>query len=185
MLQTRTDLELPLDPPFAALTEVHLGLVVLGHHLHKLPGQDRVLREQGQGQEPPGGKEGSGSETRPQARSSRAGTARPRAAPGGKAAWCSAGSRHGDFSETQNQSCLAGRQPGAALGAGMETSQKPRTRAAISPSKSTPGRIHLYLHRLIQNDARTPAITRAKLFTAAGRWNPPECPPTKDWIKKM
>lgn len=42
-LQTHTDLELPLDSPFASLTEVHLGFVVFGHHLHKLPGQDGVL----------------------------------------------------------------------------------------------------------------------------------------------
>ena len=67
-LQTRTDLELPLDPPFAALTKVHLGLVVLGHHLHKLPGQDGVLRGQGQGRETPGAR-GTGSVPRPQPRS--------------------------------------------------------------------------------------------------------------------
>ena len=65
--QTRTDLKLPLDPPFAALTEVHLGLVVLGHHLHKLPGQDGVLWGQGQGCEPPGAR-ATGSAPRPQPR---------------------------------------------------------------------------------------------------------------------
>lgn len=43
--QIRTDFELPLDSPFAAFTEVHLGLVVFGHHLHKLPGEDGVLWE--------------------------------------------------------------------------------------------------------------------------------------------
>ena len=162
-LQTRTDLELPLDPPFAALTEVHLGLVVLGHHLHKLPGQDRVLRGQGQGREPPGGKGGTGSEPQPQPR--------PR--------------------QLQSRDCTA---KGSSWWEGRlvqhwETVwrllKKPRNRAAISPSKSTPGCIHLYLHKLIQNDTRTPVITRAKLFTTAGSWNPPGCPPTKDWIKKM
>lgn len=45
---TRTDLQLPLDPPFAAFTEVHLRLVVFGHHLHKLAGEDGVLWGQGQ-----------------------------------------------------------------------------------------------------------------------------------------
>lgn len=41
-----TNFKLPLDSPFAAFTEVHLRLVVFGHHLHKLPGEDRVLWEQ-------------------------------------------------------------------------------------------------------------------------------------------
>ena len=38
-----TDLQLSLDPPFAPLPEVHLRLVVLGHHLHKLPGEHGML----------------------------------------------------------------------------------------------------------------------------------------------
>lgn len=43
--QTHTDFELPLDSPFTAFAEVHLSLVVFGHHLHELPGQDGVLWE--------------------------------------------------------------------------------------------------------------------------------------------
>ena len=38
-----TDLQLPLDAAFAPLPEVHLRLVVLGHHLHKLPGEHSML----------------------------------------------------------------------------------------------------------------------------------------------
>lgn len=38
-----TDLELSLDASFTPLPEVHLGLVVFGHHLHELPGQHRML----------------------------------------------------------------------------------------------------------------------------------------------
>jgi hypothetical protein len=52
-LQTHTNFKLPLDSPFAAFTEVHLSLVVFGHHLHKLPGKDRVLREQCSMSRPP------------------------------------------------------------------------------------------------------------------------------------
>lgn len=40
-----TDLQLPSDAAFALVPEVHLGLVVLSHHLHKLLGQDGLLRE--------------------------------------------------------------------------------------------------------------------------------------------
>lgn len=43
-----TDLQLPSDASFALVPEVDLGLVVLGHHLHKLLGQDGVLREKGE-----------------------------------------------------------------------------------------------------------------------------------------
>lgn len=39
-----TYLQLPLDPSFASFPKGHLGLVVLGHDLHELPGQNRVLR---------------------------------------------------------------------------------------------------------------------------------------------
>lgn len=39
-----TDLQLPGNASFALVPEVDLGLVVLGHHLHKLLGQDGVLR---------------------------------------------------------------------------------------------------------------------------------------------
>lgn len=42
-----TDLQLPSDAPFALVPEVDLGLVILGHHLYKLLGQDGVLREKG------------------------------------------------------------------------------------------------------------------------------------------
>lgn len=38
-----SNFKLPLDAPFAAFTEVHLSLIVLCHHLHKLPGEDGVL----------------------------------------------------------------------------------------------------------------------------------------------
>lgn len=39
-----TDLQLPLNPALAALPVVSLSGVVLGHHLHKLARQRRVLR---------------------------------------------------------------------------------------------------------------------------------------------
>lgn len=39
-----TYLQLSLDPSFASFPKGHLGLIVLGHGLHKLPGQDCVLR---------------------------------------------------------------------------------------------------------------------------------------------
>lgn len=42
-----TDLQLPGNASFALVPEVDLGLVVLGHHLHKLLGQDGVLRGEG------------------------------------------------------------------------------------------------------------------------------------------
>lgn len=35
-----SDLKLPWDSLFAALTDIHLGLIIFGHHLHNLPGQD-------------------------------------------------------------------------------------------------------------------------------------------------
>lgn len=38
-----TYLQLSLDPSFAFLPKGHLCLVVLGHDLHKLPGQHRML----------------------------------------------------------------------------------------------------------------------------------------------
>lgn len=38
-----TDLELSLDASFTPLPEVHLSLIVFGHHLHKLPGQHCML----------------------------------------------------------------------------------------------------------------------------------------------
>lgn len=42
-----TDLQLSGNASFALVPEVDLGLVVLGHHLHKLLGQDGVLRREG------------------------------------------------------------------------------------------------------------------------------------------
>ncbi len=39
-----TYLQLSLDPSFASLPKRHLSLVVLGHDLHKLPGQHSVLK---------------------------------------------------------------------------------------------------------------------------------------------
>lgn len=39
-----TYLQLSLDPSFASFPKGHLSLIVLGHDLHKLPGQNRVLR---------------------------------------------------------------------------------------------------------------------------------------------
>lgn len=40
-----TDLQLSLNATFTPLPEVHLGFVILGHYLHKLPGQDSMLEE--------------------------------------------------------------------------------------------------------------------------------------------
>lgn len=42
-----TYLQLSLDPSFASFPKGHLRLVVLGHDLHKLPGQHCVLRTSG------------------------------------------------------------------------------------------------------------------------------------------
>lgn len=39
-----TYLQLSLDPSFASFPKGHLSLIVLGHDLHKLPGQNCVLR---------------------------------------------------------------------------------------------------------------------------------------------
>lgn len=39
-----TYLQLSLDPSFASFPKGYLSLIVLGHDLHKLPGQNRVLR---------------------------------------------------------------------------------------------------------------------------------------------
>lgn len=46
-----TDLKLSLDASFTPLPEVHLGLVVFGHHLHKLPGQHCILGGKGREKE--------------------------------------------------------------------------------------------------------------------------------------
>lgn len=43
MWESLTDLQLSLNATFTPLPEVHLGFVVLGHYLHKLPGQDSML----------------------------------------------------------------------------------------------------------------------------------------------
>lgn len=45
MWESLTDLQLSLDTTFTPLPEVHLGFVILGHYLHKLPGQDSMLEQ--------------------------------------------------------------------------------------------------------------------------------------------
>ena len=43
----------------------------------------------------------------------------------------------------------------------------------------------IYLEKnMIQKDTCTPMFTAA-LFTVAKTWEPPKCPSTEDWIKKM
>lgn len=44
-----TDLQLPGDAAFALVSKIRLSLVVLGHHLHKLLGQDGMLGKGGGG----------------------------------------------------------------------------------------------------------------------------------------
>lgn len=40
-----TDLQLSLDPSFASFPKGHLSLIVLGHDINKLPGQNCVLEQ--------------------------------------------------------------------------------------------------------------------------------------------
>lgn len=45
MWESLTDLQLSLNATFTPLPEVHLGFVIFGHYLHKLPGQDSMLEQ--------------------------------------------------------------------------------------------------------------------------------------------